>query len=78
MEDLAILASIMMATVLLSGTFALAAALMDAPKWLVLPVSILAMVLGLWWWSIPTGAWMLGPVICFMAAWAFATTVSKD
>jgi hypothetical protein len=78
MEDLAILASIMMAIVLLSGTFALAAAWMDGPRWLVLPVSVLAIALGLWWGSIPTATWMLGPMICFMGVWAFATTMSKD
>jgi hypothetical protein len=78
MEDLAILASIMMAIVMLSGAFALAASWMDGPSWLVLPVSILAVVLGFWWWSIPTASWLLGPAVAAMGVWALATTLSKE
>lgn len=77
MQDLAVLASLLMGIVLLSGAFAVVTAWMDAPQWLALPVSLLAMLLGIWWWSIPTGAWMLGPIIFFMGAWAFATNLSR-
>lgn len=66
MEDLAILASLIMGFVLLSGPVALVTAAMHAPVWLSIPASLLAMGLGMWWWMIPTGAWTLGPVVVAM------------
>lgn len=78
MHDLAILASLIMGFVLLSGPAALAMAIFDAPPWLAMPAAVVAIGLGVWWWSIPTGAWMLGPIVAVMGVWALATTLSKE
>lgn len=78
MGDLAILASLIMGFVLLSGPAALAMAIFDAPPWMSVPFSLVAILLGVWWWSIPTGAWTLGPVVATMGAWALATRLSKE
>lgn len=77
MADLAILAGLLMGLVLLSGAFSVVTAWMEAPLWLALPASLLAVLLGIWWWSIPTGAWMLGPVNCFMGLWALVTNLAR-
>lgn len=78
MQDLAVMASLIMGFVLLSGPAALAMAALGAPAWMSVPFSLVAILLGVWWWSIPTGAWTLGPVVATMGAWALATALSKE
>ena len=78
MEDLAILASIMMGCVLLSGAFALAAAWFDAPPWVVIPASTIAMALGAWWFTIPTAMAALGPIAFAMGTWALCYTAGRS
>jgi len=78
MQDLAVLASLIMGFVLLSGPVALSLATLNAPLWISMPASVIAVLLGAWWWSIPTGAWMLGPVVATMGAWSLAMTLSRE
>lgn len=78
MQDLAVIAGLIMATVVAAGVFAVASVWLNAPRWIGIAVSIVAISLGMWWWTIPTGARTLGLVVCAIGLWTLATAIARD